>query len=288
MTEATVQEKWLQDYATRVANHIVQYRKYLKISAEDLSKLTEEVGYKIPRSSIANIENHKKKTITSHELSIISTALGIPPEGLIWNIFKPAETFSYTPTSRQLPGFLVLSEAMKNQLPYVRTSRLTEAIRDISFINMVYSQALLQEYAARTYYSTAANNAARLGYETLAKKLCDSMRLKEINAAGQLHSLTDRLKNLGDLGVTPWGTHEHMFWAFTPDSNLYYLLSEHAAESEGQWIIDSPEAATLLQQLGLQPHQISELISANQIPNDPVYQVTEQDKIRYFPNYFGE
>ncbi|MFW0170514.1 helix-turn-helix domain-containing protein [Rothia sp. P4278] len=288
MTEATIQEKWLQEYASRIADHIAQYRRYLGISAEELSKLTEEVGYKIPRSSIANIENHKKKTITSHELSIIAAALGVPPEGLIWDIFNPAETFSYTPTSRQLPGYLVFYEAIKNELTHARDSRLTKILKTISFINLVYSQALSQKYIARTYYSVVANNAARLGHETLAKNINDSIRLKEINAAAQLYSLTDRLETLEDLGVPPWGAQEHIFRTNMPDSNLYFLLSEYVAESEGEWQIDSPEATALIRQLGIQPEQKTELVSASTIPNEPAYHITEQDKVRFFPNYFGD
>lgn len=288
MTEATVQEKWLQDYATRVANHIAQYRKYLKISAEELSKLTEEVGYKIPRSSIANIENHKKKTITSHELSIISAALGIPPEGLIWNIFNPAETFSYTPTSKKLPGYLVFSEAIKNELPPTQVSRLTEILKAISFINMVYSQALSQEYAARTYYSVAANNAARLGHETLSKNINDSIRLKEINAAAQFHSLAQRISDLKARGVLPWEAFEHMFIADVPDTNLYFMISSYIGESKNDWEIGSTEAASLMQQLGIQPEHKTDLISASAIPSEPAYHVTEKDKIGFFHNYFGD
>lgn len=288
MTEATTQEKWLQEYASRIANHIAQYRRYLGISAEELSKLTEEVGYKIPRSSIANIENHKKKTITSHELSIIAAALGVPPEGLTWDIFKPAEKFSYTPTSDRLPGYMVLSEAKKNELTPINKTRLTEILNHLAFVNIVYSQALSQEYIARTYYSVVANNAARLGHEALAKNINNSIRLKEINAAAQVHSLTDRLESLEDLGVPPWGAQEHIFRIYMPDSNLYFLVSEYVAESEGEWVLDSPEATALIRQLGIQSEQKTELVSASTIPSEPAYHITEQDRVRFFPHYHGD
>lgn len=286
MTEASLQEKWLQDYATRVANHIAQYRKYLKISAEDLSKLTEEVGYKIPRSSIANIENHKKKTITSHELSIIAGAFGVPPEGLIWNVLKPAEMFSYTPTSRQLPGYMVLSEANKNGLIKFRESNLTNAIDYISLVNLEYSQALSKKYAARTYYRSAAKVAEQLGHLALAQEINNAAKNKEITAAAQLNNQSMRVSHLERVGVTPWAPSQHIFWADTVDLEFRLKFSNYI-ESDS-WALDSPSAQELMQQVGVQPVNEVKLISAEQIPSEPVYEVTEQDKVRNFPNYHGE
>lgn len=288
MTEAKVQEEWLQDYATRIANHIAQYRKYLKISGEELSRLTEEVGYKIPRSSIANIENHKKKTITSHELSIISAALGVPPEGLIWNIFKPAETFSYTPTSNKLPGYMVFSEVIKNELLPTKKTRLAEILNKLSFVNMVYTQALEKQYAARTYYRTAAANAERFGHSKLAQTINSSADFKEVTSAAQFESLAERLSDLRNFGVEIWEPNQHMFWTNGADADLHIMFSSYLLESNTQENVRGTAAADLMRQFGIQPVHKLELISADQIPNTPSYEITELDKVRYFPNYHGE
>lgn len=288
MIESTTQEKWLHEYAANVSNNIAQYRKYLRISAEELSKLTEEVGYKIPRSSIANIENHKKKTITSHELSIIAAALGIPPEGLIWNILKPAETFNYTPTSQLLPGYMVLSQVIENGLLPTRRTNLKDTLSSISFLNMAYSQASTKKFAARTYYSTAAENAENLGHHSLAENIKSSIRLKEVHAAALMHSLTDRVSELQAQGISTWDAQQHLFWASIPDTDFYWLFSSYIGETKDQWEISSTEATDLMRQLGVQSENKLQLVSADKIPSEPAYQITEKDKIQFFPEYFGD
>lgn len=289
MTEATVQEKWLQDYATRVANHIVQYRKYLKISAEDLSKLTEEVGYKIPRSSIANIENHKKKTITSHELSIIAAAFGVPPEGLIWNILKPAETFSYTPSSQKLPGYLVMVEASKNwYLPSGKT-KLSEAILKIEVVSEAFSRIRSDLFHARTTFKTLADRlkiAQMPEFEDVARAL---MRSHEIEAASHDAGFLNFL--LESVGVEPWLLKEHWFRLEFNKSDLTTLYLKYASDKAGkgnQIHFTKELLDNFIAEFDSLPTYKTNLITPKDFPNDPVYTVTEQDKIRHFPNYHGE
>lgn len=286
--ETSNQNKWLKDYVERIAEHIKAYRQYLGISAEELSSHTEELGFKIPRSSIANIESKKKKTVTSHELSIIAAALGVPPEGLIWDIFKPATLFSYTPTSQQLPGYMVLSEVIKNDLQPARHTKLTDALNSISFLGMAYSQACTKKFTARTYYSMAAENAENLGHHSLAENIKSSIRLKEVHAAGLMHSLTDRVSELQAQGISTWDDQQHLFWASIPDTDFYWLISSYIGETQEDWEFNSTEATNLMHQLGVRSENKVELISADKIPSEPAYQITEQDKIRFFPNYFGD
>ncbi|WP_326504146.1 helix-turn-helix transcriptional regulator [Rothia nasimurium] len=280
MTEAKVQEEWLQDYATRIANHIAQYRKYLKISGEELSRLTEEVGYKIPRSSIANIENHKKKTITSHELSIISAALGVPPEGLIWNIFKPAETFSYSPTSHALPGYLVLNEASKNEVLPIQAGKLTELLEEINQLNLYYSNGASHLYDSRVPLANAARRAQALGLDDLAYEINEKGREAEIWGF-PTEMAVDPLKTVLRLkGVQTWELKDHIFYTDIVPVSLERLAKSHlkqATETPGLRIETVNELITAL---GGSPQGIAEktLVMPGMIPQTAAHELTEEEK----------
>lgn len=289
MTEATTQEKWLQEYASRIADHIAQYRRYLGISAEELSKLTEEVGYKIPRSSIANIENHKKKTITSHELSIIAAAFGIPPEGLIWNVLKPSEIFSYTPTSQKLPGYRTMVEASRNWYLPSKKTKLTEAIRKIEIIDDAYSRARSDLFHARTSFKTLADRlkiAQMPEFEEMTRSL---MRSHEITAASYDTGFSNYL--LDSIGIESWPLEEHWFRLSYTNSDLTTMYLKYASDvaGKGNQIHFTKELLDgFIAEFESLPRYEKDLIAPKDFPNEPVYTVTEQDKIRHFPNYHGD
>lgn len=54
------------------------------MSAQNVSKGGEAVGYPIPRSTIANIESGRKETVALQELLVIAEVLNVPPLTLIY------------------------------------------------------------------------------------------------------------------------------------------------------------------------------------------------------------
>ena len=61
------------------------------MSAQGLADKCGELGYPVPRSVIANLENDRRETITVPELLVIAAALGVPPLLLMFPVGEVAE-----------------------------------------------------------------------------------------------------------------------------------------------------------------------------------------------------
>lgn len=72
-----------EDMSTReTGKRIAQTRKELGWSARKLSERCEQIGYLIPRGTIAKTESGDRTTVPVQELVIIAEALGVLPSYL--------------------------------------------------------------------------------------------------------------------------------------------------------------------------------------------------------------
>ena len=75
--------EWSLRLAHDVADQVRHWRKQRGMTAAELADRTEQLGYLIPRSVIANLENHRRNTITIAEVLVLAAALDVPPVLLI-------------------------------------------------------------------------------------------------------------------------------------------------------------------------------------------------------------
>jgi transcriptional regulator with XRE-family HTH domain len=71
-----------------VAEQVRRHRQEQGISAQQLDERTAELGMRIPRSVLANLENGRRENLDVSELVILGQALGIAPLDLL---FPPDE-----------------------------------------------------------------------------------------------------------------------------------------------------------------------------------------------------
>lgn len=72
-------DTWESRHAHQIGIGIQRRRKALALSAQQLCDLTEKLGLKLTRQSIADLENGRRRYVTTAELSILAAALDIPP-----------------------------------------------------------------------------------------------------------------------------------------------------------------------------------------------------------------
>jgi len=78
-----VEPGWSTALARRVAGEVRYWREKRGISAVQLAKRTAELGFHLPRSVIANLENNRRATVSVAELLVLAAALDVPPVLLV-------------------------------------------------------------------------------------------------------------------------------------------------------------------------------------------------------------
>ena len=73
---------WAEEQALRVAQEVHRLRG--KRSARWLSDRTDELGYKVSRSVIADLENGRRRYVTTAELIVLAAALSTSPVALVY------------------------------------------------------------------------------------------------------------------------------------------------------------------------------------------------------------
>jgi hypothetical protein len=74
---------WAESQAERIATEIRRLRLRGKRSGQWLSDRTGELGYRISRTTISEMENGGRKYFTTAELTVLARALEIPPVTLL-------------------------------------------------------------------------------------------------------------------------------------------------------------------------------------------------------------
>ncbi|WP_327041348.1 helix-turn-helix domain-containing protein [Micromonospora ureilytica] len=93
---------WSVLLTRRVAAEVRYWREQRGISALQLAKKTAELGYQLPRSVLANLENNRRDTVTVAELLILAAALDVPPVLLIAPVGRESD-IEMLPTTRTAP-----------------------------------------------------------------------------------------------------------------------------------------------------------------------------------------
>lgn len=75
-------QDWAEGTAARVAREITRLRD--KRSAQWLSDRTAELGFRLSRSMITDLENGRRKYIAIHELIMLAQALSVAPLELLY------------------------------------------------------------------------------------------------------------------------------------------------------------------------------------------------------------
>jgi transcriptional regulator with XRE-family HTH domain len=74
-----ISASWSKTMTQVLARQLKSWREQRKLSANELSKRTTELGSEVPRSVIANIETGRRDSVSVDELLILAAALDIPP-----------------------------------------------------------------------------------------------------------------------------------------------------------------------------------------------------------------
>lgn len=81
----TQDDDWSARVVRRVAREVRRYREAQqpRMSTQQLEERTAEVGMRIPRSVLANLESGRRETVSAAEVVILAAALGVAPIELI-------------------------------------------------------------------------------------------------------------------------------------------------------------------------------------------------------------
>src|SRR6266516_5250756 len=76
---AVEQVGWQKRLTRSIAREIRRHRRALGLSAQKLADRCEQLGFAVPRSVIANLENGYREALSVAELLVLAFALDIPP-----------------------------------------------------------------------------------------------------------------------------------------------------------------------------------------------------------------
>jgi transcriptional regulator with XRE-family HTH domain len=99
-------EDWAENQAQHIGQKIREARELNKVSAQQLADATTKIGLPVSRVTIADIENGRRRYVSTAELIAISSAMGISPFDLL---YPSGEEVEYLPDSR-LPRFVAQSQ----------------------------------------------------------------------------------------------------------------------------------------------------------------------------------
>ena len=76
-------DEWTEGLHQRIAEAIKDARQG-RLTGQQLADDTEQLGYPITRSQIANYESGRKQSLDVAELLLLAAALGVPPVALLF------------------------------------------------------------------------------------------------------------------------------------------------------------------------------------------------------------
>jgi hypothetical protein len=118
---------WGEEQALRVAQEIRRLRG--RRSAQWLSDETEELGYRVSRSVIADLENGRRRYVTTAELTVFAYALGTAPAALLYPPPYDDEKIDMLPDNPATKLFAV--QAFCGYPPYVNRFADLENMRPL-------------------------------------------------------------------------------------------------------------------------------------------------------------
>lgn len=79
-------DDWRKAWTDTIAKRVKEIRAEKDMTGDRLSTRTKELGYEIPRSTLANIEIGRKSSVGVHEVVILAAALEVPPVSLMFDV----------------------------------------------------------------------------------------------------------------------------------------------------------------------------------------------------------
>ncbi len=138
-------KKWAEDLVRRIAGEIQRLRgtdlgeRERKRTGQWLSDRTDELGYRVSRTTISEIENSGRKSLSVAELVVLAEAVGVDPLSVLYP-GPPDQLVEY------LPGEWVTTAEAKRRFGVIVPRATVEA--QISTINqavevLIASQGVL-------------------------------------------------------------------------------------------------------------------------------------------------
>ena len=114
----TSSEGWPEALTKSVVAQISSYRKKRGLSYQQLAEQCTELGYPTLRTTLANLEAHKRKSLTLHELIILAAALDVPPVELLFPAASRMAKFRSFRTRSRTHGSLAM---VHRRDPHIRS-----------------------------------------------------------------------------------------------------------------------------------------------------------------------
>lgn len=85
-------DTWEQRQAARTGAEVQRLRKAVGMTAQQLADRMDELGLRMTRQAISDLENGRRRYVTTAELSVIAAALGVPPVQLLYPELPDGDT----------------------------------------------------------------------------------------------------------------------------------------------------------------------------------------------------
>lgn len=76
--------EWPGDWTEHIGKAVARHRKQKGLSAQALSDRCAEMGFRIPRNTITNLENGRKESVPVHEMWLLARALDVAAIDLLF------------------------------------------------------------------------------------------------------------------------------------------------------------------------------------------------------------
>jgi len=80
------ENEWAAAWSTGIGQRIGAERRKAGLTGDQLAERTGELGYLIPRATIANIESGRREQVSVQEVAVLAAALGVPPTVLVFDV----------------------------------------------------------------------------------------------------------------------------------------------------------------------------------------------------------
>lgn len=79
-----VVDTWEVEHAHRIGKEVQRLRKSAKLTAQQLGDRMEKIGLKMTRQAISDLENERRRYVTTAELIVLAAALNTSPVALVY------------------------------------------------------------------------------------------------------------------------------------------------------------------------------------------------------------
>lgn len=101
LTVSQTPREWSSTWTQKIGRAVQRERKARGLSAQELSAACGRLGFPIPRSTITNLENGRKETVSVQEVTVLALALEVPPVLLLYPLSEGADV----PPDHERPAF---------------------------------------------------------------------------------------------------------------------------------------------------------------------------------------